>query len=162
MDALGVDDVLSHLLVAEGFTSIEEIAYVPIEDLLGVEGLDDDLVAELRDRAEQYLAERESEAEERRKELGVSDEVAEIAGLSAGMLVALGEADVKTLDDLGDLAGDELTSPEDGLLRDFGLSEEEANDIIMAARAHWFDDEPETAEPAGETAEAEDSAEPSA
>jgi len=61
------------------------------------------------------------------------------------MLVVLGDAGIKVLDDLGDLAGDELTNSEDGLLRDFGLLEEEANALIMAARAHWFDDEPEPA-----------------
>ncbi|MBB42633.1 MAG: transcription termination/antitermination protein NusA [Rhodospirillaceae bacterium] len=146
MDTLGVDDVLSHLLVAEGFTSIEEIAFVPIEDLLGVEGLDEELVAELRDRAVQYLSERDSEAETVRKELGVSDEVAQIAGLTAPMLASLGESGIKTLDDLGDLSGDELVSSEDGLLKEFDLSEKEANDIIMAARAHWFEDELPTQE----------------
>ena len=140
IDALGVDDVLSHLLVTEGFTSIEEIAYVPVEDLLGIAGLDADLVAELRNRAEQYIADRESQAEETRKELGVSDDIAEIEGLSALMLVELGKGDIKTLDDLGDLSSDELISAEDGILREFSLTEEEANSIIMAARAHWFDD----------------------
>ena len=140
IDALGVDDVLSHLLVTEGFTSIEEIAYVPVEDLLGIEGLDDDLVTELRARAEQYIADRELQAEETRKELGVSDDVAQIEGLSASMLVVLGKEDIKTLDDLGDLSADELISGEDGILREFGLNEDEANSIIMAARAHWFDD----------------------
>ena len=140
IDALGVDDVLSHLLVTEGFTSIEEIAYVPVEDLLGIAGLDADLVAELRNRAEQYIADRELQAEETRKELGVSDDIAEIEGLSALMLVELGKTDIKTLDDLGDLSSDELISAEDGILREFSLTEEEANSIIMAARAHWFDD----------------------
>ena len=132
--------MLSHLLVTEGFTSIEEIAYVPVEDLLGIEGLDDDLVTELRDRAEQYIADRELQAEETRKELGVSDDVAQIEGLSASMLVVLGKEDIKSLDDLGDLSADELISGEDGILREFGLNEDEANSIIMAARAHWFDD----------------------
>ncbi|MEC9077401.1 MAG: transcription termination factor NusA [Pseudomonadota bacterium] len=140
IDALGVDDVLSHLLVTEGFTSIEEIAYVPVEDLLGIAGLDADLVAELRNRAEQYIADRELQAEETRKELGVSDDIAEIEGLSALMLVELGKGDIKTLDDLGDLSSDELISAEDGILREFSLTEEEANSIIMAARAHWFDE----------------------
>ena len=140
IDALGVDDVLSHLLVTEGFTSIEEIAYVPVEDLLGIAGLDADLVAELRNRAEQYIADRELQAEETRKELGVSDDIAEIEGLSALMLVELGKTDIKTLDDLGDLSSDELISAEDGILREFSLTEEAANSIIMAARAHWFDD----------------------
>ena len=78
---------------------------------------------------------------------GVSDEIAAIDGLTGEMLVTLGEAEVKTLDDLGDLAGDELIET----LPDAGFSEEEANAIIMAARAHWFDDEPT---PEGEAAAA--------
>jgi N utilization substance protein A len=138
IDSLGVDDVLSHLLVTEGFTSVEEIAYVPEDDLLGIAGLDGDLVAELRDRAEHFLSERESEAETKRRELGVSDEIAAIPGLTSSMLAVLGDANVKKLDDLADLAADELISVEDGILKDFDISEDEANSIIMAARAHWF------------------------
>jgi N utilization substance protein A len=76
--------------------------------------------------------------------------VAAIEGLTSAMLAVLGENEIKTLDDLGDLAGDELIE----MLPDFDLAEEEANDIIMAARAHWFDDEEEPA--AEEAAEAEE------
>ena len=75
----------------------------------------------------------------------MSEELTQLTGLTRAMLVVLGDAGIKTLDDLGDLAGDELTNSGDGLLRDFDLLEEEANSIIMAARAHWFDDEPEPA-----------------
>jgi N utilization substance protein A len=77
----------------------------------------------------------------RRRELGVADEVAAIEGLTPAMLVALGEKGVKSLDDLADLAADELTDPKDGILKDFELSTEDANGVIMAARAHWFEDE---------------------
>jgi N utilization substance protein A len=143
MDALEVDDVLAHLLVAEGFSSVEEVAFVPIDDLVGIEGFDEDLANELRSRAHQFLAEKEEENTARRHELGVSDELAQIPGLSSAMLVTLGEAGIKSLDDLGDLAADELIAPADGVLRQFDLSDEEANAIIMAARAHWFDDEPD-------------------
>ena len=145
IDALEVDDVLAHLLVAEGFSSVEEVAFVPIDDLVGIEGFDEDLATELRNRAHHFLAEKEEENTARRHELGVSDDLAQIPGLTSAMLVALGEAGVKTLDELGDLAADELTARDDGLLRQFDLSEEEANAIIMAARAHWFDDEPAAA-----------------
>jgi len=164
MDALEVDDVLAHLLVAEGFSSVEEVAFVPIEDLLEIEGFDDDLAEELRRRAYAHLAEKEAEYAERRRELGVTDDLAELAGLSGAMLVTLGEAGIKTRDDLADLAGDELIDPEDGVLREFGLSSEEANDLIMEARAHWFADDPvDTAEDAPvDTAESDGDVTPAA
>ena len=76
-----------------------------------------------------------------RTELGVSDDLSAIDGLTETMLVALGKKGIKTLDDLGDLATDELVSKNIGVLRDFGVSEDDGNRIIMAARAHWFDDE---------------------
>jgi N utilization substance protein A len=77
----------------------------------------------------------------RRRELGVADDVAAIEGLTPAMLVALGEKGVKSLDDLADLAADELNDEKDGILKDFEVSTEDANAIIMAARAHWFTDE---------------------
>jgi N utilization substance protein A len=141
MDALDVDDVIAQLLVTEGFTSIEEVAYVPNEDLAGIEGFDEDVATELKSRALAWI---EAEAERlnaKRRELGVADDVAAIEGLAPAMLVALGEKGVKTLDDLADLAADELNDPKDGILKDFELSTEDANAIIMAARAHWFEDE---------------------
>ena len=73
--------------------------------------------------------------------MGVADEVAAIEGLTPAMLVALGEKGVKSLDDLADLAADELNDEKDGILKDFEVSTEDANAIIMAARAHWFADE---------------------
>jgi N utilization substance protein A len=139
MDALDVDDVIAHLLVTEGFTSVEEVAYVPTEDLSSIEGFDDDVAAELKARAANWLEAEEQRLVERRKELGVVDEVAAIDGLTPAMLVALGEKGVKTLDDLADLAADELTDEKDGILKGFDLSLEEANAVIMAARAHWFE-----------------------
>ena len=145
MDALEVDDVLAHLLVAEGFSSVEEVAYVPVEDLIGIEGFDEELAAELRNRALSHLSELEEKNNRRLQELGMSDELMQLTGLTSAMLVVLGDAGIKELDDFADLAGDELTDGGDGVLRDFGLSEEEANSLIMAARAHWFDDEPEPA-----------------
>jgi N utilization substance protein A len=141
MDALDVDDVIAQLLVTEGFTSIEEVAYVPTEDLAGIEGFDEDVATELKTRALAWI---EAEAERmnaRRRELGVADDVAAIEGLTPAMLVALGEKGVKSLDDLADLAADELNDEKDGILKDFEVSTEDANAIIMAARAHWFEDE---------------------
>ncbi len=141
IDALDVDDVLAHLLVTEGFTSVEDVAFVPMEDLLSVEGFDEDIANELRARAQAYLAEQEKKMTERRKELGVADDLASLPGLTPAMLVTLGEAGVKTRDDLAEYAGFELSDPSDGLLRSHGISEDDANTIIMACRAHWFEGE---------------------
>lgn len=149
IDGLDVDDVLAHLLVTEGFSSVEEVAFVPIEDLLSIEGFDEDIAEELRNRANNFLSEEEERLAGKRRELGVDDDLAALAGLSPAMVVTLGEAGVKTLDDLGDLATDELNDPGNregeggGILAEYGLDEDQANAIIMAARAHWFDDEEE-------------------
>ncbi len=143
MDALDVDDVIAHLLVTEGFSSIEEIAYVPLEDLTDIEGFDEEVAAELRARAGQYLEEEAERLTQRRRELGVDDALAEIPGLSPGMLVALGEASITSVESFADLASDELIYGEDAILRGFDLTEEEANEMIMAARvaAGWFTQE---------------------
>lgn len=137
IDSLDVDDVIAHLLVTEGFTSVEDVAFVPIEDLSEIEGFDEDIAGELRTRARTFLERQEREFEEKRVELGVADEVGDVEGVTAGMLVALGENGIKTRDDLADLAGDELVE----ILPDGSLTEEAANEIIMAARAHWFAEE---------------------
>ena len=139
IDALDVDDVIAHLLVAEGFVSLEQVAFVPVEELAEIEGFDQEVAEELRARARAFLEEQDRRNEERRRELGVSDEVAGMAGLSAAMLVPLGENAVKTLDDLADLASDELIE----MLGELAPGVDEANAIIMAARAHWFEGEEE-------------------
>jgi N utilization substance protein A len=149
IEALDVDDVIAHLLVAEGFTSLEQVAFVPIEEVSQIEGFDEDVAEELRARARSFLEELDRKNDARRRELGVSDDLTGIAGLTPTILVALGENQIKTLDDLGDLASDELIE----LLGELAPGHEEVDAIIMAARAHWFDDEetpeaPEPAEPA--------------
>jgi N utilization substance protein A len=141
IDALDVDDVIAHLLVTEGFTSVEEVAFVPTEDLAGIEGFDEEVAGELKARAQAWIEAEAERMNSRRREIGVSDEVAAIEQLTPAMLVALGDKGVKTVDDLADLAADELTDAKDGILKDFELTTEDANTIIMAARAHWFDDE---------------------
>ncbi len=144
IDALNVDDVIAHLLVTEGFSSVEEVAFVPVDDLLSIEGFEEEVAQELRERARAFLSVRDEEFERKRVELGVADELTEIAGLKPAVLVALGEQGVKTLDDLADLAGDELLE----IAPKGALTEERANDIIMAARAHWFEgDDAGEAEP---------------
>ncbi|WP_029010761.1 transcription termination factor NusA [Azospirillum halopraeferens] len=137
IDGLDVDDVIAHLLVAEGFTSVEEIAFVETEELAEIEGFDEDVANELKQRALNFLEEQDERMTARRLELGVTDDVATITGLSPVLLVKLGENGVKTLDDLADLAADELRD----ILGKEAPTEDEANDIIMAARAHWFETE---------------------
>ncbi len=138
IEALDVDEVIAHLLVNEGFASVDEVAYVAIEDLASIEGFDEDIGLELQSRARNFLTELNERHEQRRVELGVEDSLAELEGVSPAMLSTLGENGVKTLDDLADLAGDELIE----IVKDVApLSEEEANVIIMAARAHWFADD---------------------
>jgi N utilization substance protein A len=209
IDALDVDDVIAHLLVTEGFSALEEVAFVPIEDLTAIEAFDEEIAEALRERAQDFLTRRDEEFTERRRALGVEDAVAEIEGLSPGMLVKLGEAEVKAVDDVADLSTDELRfilldrkptiSPDDlghvkddtrarllaglkpdeegrvpatldilgylkphkvaSLVAPSSLDEQEAEAIIMAARAGWFDDEPPTAEAEAGEAEATEAAE---
>jgi len=151
IDALDVDDVIAHLLVTEGFTSVEEVAFVPLAELAGIEGFDEDVAGELQQRARAFLEEQNAKLEARRKELGVSDEIAALAGVTPALLAALGEKGVKALDDLADLAGDELIEMVGAAVK---LEPDAANAIIMAARAHWFADETQPgaapAAPAGE------------
>ncbi len=173
-EELDVDETLSQLLVAEGFAELEEVAYVEIEELAAIEGFDEELAEELQSRAAEAIERHEEAARVQRRELGVEDDLAELPHLTEAMLVVLGKAGIKTLDDLADLATDELIAkkreaprrrnPEagpqlkraalqreqdkGGVLGEFGLSEEQGNEIIMAARAHWFDDEPDQQEAA--------------
>jgi transcription termination/antitermination protein NusA len=114
-----------------------------VEELAAIEGFDDSVAAELIRRAEAYIARRDNELNDRRIELGVTDEVAAIQTFTPAMLVALGEKSVKTLDDLADLASDELIE----ILGNDVMDEATANEIIMAARAHWFADEQDAQQP---------------
>ncbi len=139
IDTLDVDETIAQLLVTEGFSAVEEVAFSPLEDIAGIEGFDEDLAQELARRAQVYVERRNAEFNDQRLALGVTDEVAAFEAFSAENLVELGQAGVKTLDDLADLASDELRET----IPSANLNEDETNDIIMAARAHWFDDEPE-------------------
>ncbi|GBQ21187.1 transcription elongation factor NusA [Acetobacter estunensis NRIC 0472] len=143
VEALDVDDVIAGLLVTEGFDTIEELAYAEPDELVGIEGFDESVVEELQRRAEGFLVRREEELDAKRKELGVTDEIVALEAFTNQMLVTLGEKGVKTLDDLADLAGDELVE----ILGEEAIDEETANEIIMAARAHWFEGEDEQSAP---------------
>ncbi len=182
-EELDVDETLSQLLVAEGFAELEEVAYVQLDELATIEGFDEELAEELQSRAQEALERQEATYREVRRELGVEDDLAELPHLREEMLVVLGKAGIKTLDDLADLATDELiakkreaprrrnNSPDGpparrpqreqdkgGVLGTFGLSEEQGNEIIMAARAHWFEDEDDAAPAAASEPQAEEAA----
>ena len=172
-EELDLDETLSQLLVAEGFSELEEVAYIELAELATIDGLDEELAEELQSRASEALERREAAARAERQALGVEDALAEIPHLTEAMLVTLGKAGIKTLDDLADLATDELiakkrggeqrrrsdkperrerserTEDKGGVLGEYGLSEEQGNEIIMAARAHWFADENPVEEAAG-------------
>lgn len=143
VEALDVDETLAQLLVAEGFYDLQEVAFVEPAELLGVEGFDDDLVEELQRRAQDHLGKEAAAADERRRELGVEDALADIETFTPQMLVALGEAEVKTLEDLAGCAADEVTSKVDGILRNFDIDEATASAIIMSARVAlgWISEE---------------------
>ena len=154
--ALDVDEVVAHLLVAEGFTSIEEVGYVPLAELAEIEGFEEEIAEELRTRARNFLSEEAERLQTRREELKVADDLVEFNGLSLGVVVRLGENDVKNLEDFADLASDELieyVGDADNMTMD------QANDLIMAARRKlgWFEGlEEETEETAEEAVEGEE------
>ena len=172
---LDVDETLAQLLVAEGFGSLEEVAYVELGEIASIEGFDEELGQELQSRAQEALERREEANRQLRRDLGVEDDLATMPYLTEAMLVTLGKAGIKTLDDLADLATDELVQKkrqeprrraenaksseraEDkgGILAEYGLSDEQGNEIIMAARAHWFADEEQPASAGTEDAVAD-------
>jgi N utilization substance protein A len=174
MESLDVDEVIAQLLASEGFASVEEIAYVEPHEIATIEGFDEDTAVEIQNRALEFLERRETELDNKRRELGVEDDLASVEGLSKAMLVALGENGVKTLEDLADCATDDLvgwtekkdgaTTRYEGFLQPFDLTREEAEQLILNARiqAGWIEPEPEAepeAEEAGEDADEEGEAE---
>ena len=174
MDALDVDEVIAQLLVTEGFATVEEVAFVDISEVAHIEGFTEETALEIQGRARDYLEKIESDRDAKRRELGVADEVATVAGVTPAMLVAFGENGIKTLEDLADCATDDLTGWTErkkekesetvrhkGVLAGFDVSRKDAEDMIMSARvlAGWIsaDDlpQPEEAEAEAEEAEAE-------
>ncbi len=155
VNALNVDELVAQLLASEGFTAVEEVAYVEIDEIAEIEGFDEETAEELQERAREHLEQINIALDERRKELGVADDLAGLEGLSPKMLVALGENDIKSLEDFAGCIADELIGSvtvvkgerikEDGILEEFDLSEHEANILIMTARvqAGWIDEIPE-------------------
>ena len=143
IEALNIDDVIAHLLVAEGFVLPEEIAETPIEELATIQGFDEGIAEELQTRAVEFVEREAQRINEALDSLKVADDLRNFEYISLGMMLKLAENEVLSLDDLADLDSDELVA----LLSEHGLEDDtEAGDIIMAARAHWFDDEPEAGE----------------
>lgn len=161
MDALDVDEMIAQLLASEGFDSIDEVAFVPQEDIAEIEGFDEDTAEELQTRAREYLERVAVEQEQRRRELGVEDDLAAIPGVTPAILVAFGENDIKSVEDLADCATDELVGwverrkGEDnikhaGILAGHEIGAAEAEAMIMAARVKMGWITPEDAEPDAE------------
>ena len=160
MGALDVDETVAQLLASEGFRSVEELAYVEPRELAGIDGFDADTAGEIQERALGHLARIESEFDDKRKALGVSDDLKLIEGVTTPMMVKFGENEVKTVEDLAGCATDDLVGwsegdkRQPGYLDGFDLSREQADAMIMAARvrAGWVEAavEPVEAEEAGE------------
>ncbi len=149
-EALDVDEVIAHLLVVEGFTMVQEIAETPIEELCEIEGFEEEIASELQNRAIIWLDKQVNDLKEKQSELGIADDLLTAQGLRPDQILKLAEGGVKTLDDLADLAGDELVE----MLGENQMSEKEANEVIMKAREHWFAEEDIAAAKAIEQAEA--------
>ncbi|MFA8441706.1 transcription termination factor NusA [Yoonia sp.] len=165
MDTLDLDEFFAQLLVSEGFTNLEEVAYVELDELLVIEGVDEDTAGELQARARDYLEAEAKKAMEAARALGVEDSLANFEGLTPQMLEALGKDGVKTLEDFATCADWELAGgwttvggervKDDGVLEPFEVSLEEAQDMVMTARVMlgWVDPDELAAETEAEDEE---------
>ena len=153
MDTLDVDEFFAQLLVAEGFTNLEEVAYVELDELLVIDGVDEGTAEELQTRAREFIEEQARKALEKARELGVEESLIEFEGLTPQMVEALAQDDIKSLEDFATCADWELAGgwttvdgqrqKDDGLLEKFGVDLEEAQNMIMTARVMlgWVDPE---------------------
>ncbi|MGA0602481.1 transcription termination factor NusA [Caulobacter sp. KR2-114] len=165
-EALDVDEVIAQLLVTEGFATVEDVAYVEADEIAQIEGFDEDTAEEIQARARDYLEKEAAEYDAKRRELGVEDAVLEIEGVSLPIAVALGQGDVKTVEDLAGLVPDDIRGyyeskdgervREPGILESFNLSAEDAEALIMRARVAmgWIEPEAEIEEEFAEEDEA--------
>ena len=163
IETLDVDEFFAQLLVSEGFANLEEVAYVELDELLVIDGVDEDTAQELQARAREYLEEQAAKALERAKELGVEESLINFEGLSPQMLEALAEDGVKTLDEFATCADWELAGgwttvdgervKDDGILEKFDVSLEEAQDLVMTARVMLGWVNPDDLAPSEEEAE---------
>lgn len=153
MDALDVDEMVGQVLASEGFAQVEELAYVDLDEISSIDGFDEETATEIQTRAREYLDKIEAEMDAKRQELGVSDDLRQINGLSSQMLVALGEEGIKTIEDFAGCAADDLvgwterkdgeTKRFEGIFSKFDVTREEAEAMIVQARlvAGWITEE---------------------
>jgi len=153
MASLDVDEMVAQLLTSEGFATIEEVAYVPLDEITVIEGFDDETAEELQRRATEHLDRQNQALDEERKALGVADELLNVEGLTPAMLVALGKNDVFTLEDFAGCVPDDLTGwyesvdrqriRQPGIFDDFDVSADEAQTMIMNTRVMvgWITEE---------------------
>ncbi len=150
MDCLDVDEMVGQLLATEGFSSIEEVAYVELGDIASIDGFDEDTATEIQSRAREWLDRIEAENDDKRRALGVADELRELPGITTAMMVALGEDGVKTIEDFAGYAVDDLvgwkerkdneTKHFEGVLASHGVSRADAEQMVLVARlkAGWI------------------------
>ncbi len=150
MEALNVDEIVGQLLASEGFTSVEEVAFVDADEIASIDGFDEDTASEIQSRARDYLDRIEAEHDARRKELGVADELREVPGVTTAMMVTLGEDGVKTVEDFAGYAVDDLVGWKErkdgetkvfpGVLAGHNVSRADAEQMVLAARlkAGWI------------------------
>jgi len=171
MESLDVDETVAQLLASEGFASIEDVAYVDLNELAQIDAFDEETAQELQNRAIEFIDARNKEMDDKRLALGVTDDLMEVEGVTAAMAVALGEHEVKTLEDLAGCATDDLIGYYEvnkekervripGALDGFNLTSDDANAIVMKARVKigWIEADPEPVEEeVAEDGEAENS-----
>ena len=162
MGALDVDEMIAQLLASEGFATVEEVAYVPLEEITYIEGFDEDTAEEIQNRARDHLDRENEKLDAQRKEMGVADDLAALEGITPAMLVRFGENDIKSLEDFAGCVTDDLTGwfetverrrvRQEGILDGFDVSAEEAESLIMNARvaAGWITQEELDAQRAAE------------
>ncbi|MCH1600983.1 MAG: helix-hairpin-helix domain-containing protein, partial [Pseudomonadales bacterium] len=131
-EKLDVDEEVSEVLVQEGFTSLEEIAYVPLEEILAIEGFDEEIANELRNRAKDALLTQAIASEEDLSSANIADDLLSMEGMDDALALQLSEKSILSMEDLAEQAIDELMDIE-------GMDEERAGKLIMTARAPWFE-----------------------
>jgi N utilization substance protein A len=153
MQALDVDETLAQLLASEGFSSVEQLAYIELGEIASIQGFDEETATEIQNRATEYLERIEKQNDEERVALGVEDALYEVPGLNAALLVALGKEGIKNIEDFAGCAVDDLVGWTerkdgevkrfDGTFKDFPISREEAEEMILNARlkAGWITEE---------------------
>jgi N utilization substance protein A len=132
MEKLDVDEEVSEVLVQEGFTSLEEIAYVPLEEILAIEGFDEEIANELRNRAKDALLTQAIASEEDLSSANIADDLLSMEGMDDALALQLSQKSILSMEDLAEQAIDELMDIE-------GMDEERAGKLIMTARAPWFE-----------------------